>query len=208
MTRNQTITMAVAALLVLLLALLPLAPGAADILPLPDGAPYGRIAIATEGCTLCLSCVSVCPADALQDMTNRPGVRMVEAACLQCGLCRTTCPESVITLEPRLNLAPNAMEPVTIHEEEPFLCVECGKPFGARSTIERIVKQLAGTHSMFRREGSERVIQMCDDCRIVWQANQADNPFAAGDRPRVRTTEDYLAAREGKLTSDDFLDED
>ncbi|MCB1494004.1 MAG: 4Fe-4S binding protein [Rhodobiaceae bacterium] len=184
------------------------APGAADIVPLPDGAPYGRIAIATDGCTLCLSCVSVCPTDALKDMTDRPGVRMVEAACLQCGLCRTTCPERVITLEPRLNLTPNAMEPVTIHEEEPFLCVECGKPFGTCSTIERIVKQLAGTHSMFRREGSERVIQMCDDCRIIWQANQADNPFAAGDRPRVRTTEDYLAAREGKLTSDDFLDGD
>ncbi len=178
-----------------------------DVIALPEAAPYGRISIDTDGCTLCLACVSSCPVDALLDMADKPGVRFVEAACVQCGLCRTTCPESVISLEPRLNMAPSALSPVTLNEDEPFHCVECGKPFGTKATIERISAQLAGRHSMFQKEGAERVIQMCDDCRIAWQANQADNPFAAGPRPRVRTTADYLAARDGSLSADDFLDD-
>src|SRR5690606_3450864 len=48
------------------------------ILPMPAGAPYGRIAIATEGCTLCLACVSACPTSALGDNPDLPEVRFTE----------------------------------------------------------------------------------------------------------------------------------
>ena len=85
------------------------APTPQEIIPLPDGAPYGRITIDTEGCTLCLACVSACPVNALQDNPDRPQVRIVEQACVQCGLCRNTCPEDVIRLEPRLDLTPAAI---------------------------------------------------------------------------------------------------
>jgi ferredoxin len=132
-------------------------------------------------------------------------VRFVEAACVQCGLCVKTCPENVITLSPRLNFAPAAMQPETLNAEEPFDCIKCGKPFGARSTIERVSKQLAGRHSMFLTEDKAQLIQMCDDCRIEAQADMPDNPLAMGERPKVRTTEDYLEARKEGLSVDDFL---
>ena len=37
------------------------APAPADVIALPAGAPFGAVEIDVEGCTLCLSCVSVCP---------------------------------------------------------------------------------------------------------------------------------------------------
>jgi ferredoxin len=182
--------------------------GAPEIVPLPQGAPYGQIVIETQGCTMCLACVSACPVGALADNPDRPEVRFVEAACVQCGLCVKTCPEKVITLSPRLNFAPSAMQPETLYTEEPFECVKCGKPFGSRSTIERISNQLAGQHSMFQSDEKAQLIQMCQDCRIEVQADMPDSPFAMGERPKIRTTEDYLEARKEGLSVDDFLSKD
>ncbi len=189
---------------------------APDTIELPALAPYGEIKIATEGCTLCLACVSCCPADALHDNPDKPQVRFLESACVQCGLCATTCPEKVITLVPRFNFATEALSPRILYEEEPAECIRCGKEFGSKGTIERIVEQLANKHSMFMGEDRADLIRMCDDCRIIAQSESTDNPFAAGDRPRVRMSEDYLSAEEDirkqgdkALKSRDFLkDED
>ena len=43
------------------------------------------------------SCVSACPTGALSDDPERPLLRFAEDACVQCGLCKATCPEKVIT---------------------------------------------------------------------------------------------------------------
>lgn len=187
--------------------LLDQAPAPAEIIALPDSAPYGRIRIDAEGCTLCLACVSSCPANALADNPEKPQVSLTEAACVQCGLCAATCPENVITLEPRYNSAPSAMRPVVLHEEEPALCASCGKPFGTKSSIARIREKLSGKHWMFQRADQIALIDMCDDCRISAQWTMPDTPLRGGARPRPVTTDDYLAARE-ELSADDFLKED
>lgn len=183
------------------------APNKPDIMELPAGAPYGRINVNVDGCTLCLACVSACPANALRDHPDKPQLSIVEAACVQCGICVATCPEKVMSLEPRYNFTSEALAPSLIKTEEPFHCVSCGKVFGAKSSIEQIVERLRG-HSMFADEEQLRLIQMCDDCRVVALANSKNDPFAAGERPRVRTTDDYLQDRtppgpNGK-TPDDF----
>ncbi len=165
------------------------------ILPLPDGAPYGKIEIDTDACTLCLACVSLCPAGALGDNPEKPSVRFQETACLQCGLCSSACPETAITLTSQLNLRKEALTYVTLNEEEPFECIECGTPFGVRSTIESIVSKLEDKHWMYQGGDKTRLIQMCDNCRIQAQYHQEDSPFRVGDRPRVRTTEDDLKER-------------
>ncbi len=177
------------------------APQPVDALPLAPGAPFGRVKVDSEGCTLCLACVSACPASALLDDENRPWLGFQEDACVQCGLCKVTCPEQVITLEPRINFTGEAMSAVTLNEEEPFECIRCGKPFGVRKSIERIAEQLAGKHSMFQDSAQIERIKMCEDCRITTQFESADNPFQAGERPRMRTTEDYLREREAEETA-------
>lgn len=189
-------------------------PAPQELIALPEGAPYGRIQINADGCTLCLACVSSCPANALLDNPDKPQVRFVEQACVQCGICRTACPESVITLEPRFDFTPAALAPSILNEEEPFNCIRCDKPFGTKSTIDRIMAQLAGKHSMFADGDSAKLIQMCDDCRILTHAESDNNPLAGGARPLVRTTEDYLLAEESAakngngLNANDFLMDD
>src|SRR5262252_3751836 len=79
------------------------APSPIDIVPLPEGAPFGTIEVRVEGCTLCLSCVSACPTGALSDDPERPVLRFAEDACVQCGLCKATCPEKVISLKPQID---------------------------------------------------------------------------------------------------------
>lgn len=184
------------------------APGAEKAIPLPADAPYGRIAIDATGCTLCLACVSACPANALADNPERPQVSLTEAACVQCGLCAATCPEKVITLEARYDTTPEAMRPRVLHEEEPAACVSCGKPFGTKSSIARIREKLSGKHWMFQRADQIALIEMCDDCRITAQWDMPDTPLRGGGRPRIVTTDDYLAAERDPLTADDFLSED
>jgi len=172
------------------------APEPVDILPLAPGAPFGRVNVDTESCTLCLACVSACPTSALFDDESRPWLGFREDACVQCGLCRNTCPEQVITLEPRINFTNDAMNAVTLNEEEPFECIRCGKPFGVRKSIDRIAEQLAGKHSMFQDSEQIDRIKMCEDCRVSVQFERGDNPFQGGARPTMRTTDDDLRERD------------
>src|SRR5690554_5714827 len=174
-------------------------------IPLPAGAPYGAVEIDSDKCTLCLACVSLCPTSALGDNPDRPEVRFTENACVQCGLCAATCPEGVITLEARYDTSAEAQRPIVLHSEEPALCTRCGKPFGTQSTINRITERLAGKHWMFRNPEQAALITMCDDCRIEAQWESAEGPFAAGGRPRIMTTDDYLQAEAKGLSVEDFL---
>jgi ferredoxin len=172
------------------------APQPVDVLPLPPGAPFGRVRVDAEGCTLCLACVGACPTGALLDNPDKPQLSFNEDACIQCGLCKNTCPENVIALEPRLNFTDAARSAVVLKEEEPFLCVRCGKPFAARASIEKIVAQLAGAHSMFTDPAQIARLKMCADCRVIDAFEATPQPMATRPRPRTRTTEDYVRERE------------
>lgn len=167
----------------------------ADVLELPENAPYGAIIVDTDACTLCLSCVSLCPSGALGDNQDMPQLRFQEDACLQCGLCSNICPEDAITLKPQMNLTDAAFTQVVMHEEEPFACIECGSLFGVKSTVEKITEKLAGSHPMFASSDAAKMIQMCDNCRVQAQFHSTNNPFQGGERPRVRTSDDYLSKR-------------
>lgn len=163
---------------------------------MPGRVPYGAVLVDAEACTLCLSCVSLCPTGALEDNPDRPELRFREDACVQCGICASACPETAIKLEPRFNLDDAARQSVTLHQEEPFACIECGKEFGVKSTIERITEKLSGKNWMYTNSDNVRLIQMCDDCRVNAQFHAESSPFQMGARPKVRTTEDYLRERD------------
>jgi ferredoxin len=179
------------------------APAPTDIVPLPEDAPFGTVELNVEGCTLCLACVSACPTGALMADTERPMLRFTEDACVQCGLCQATCPEKVITLKAQIDFRAATAAPRVLKEEEPFACIRCNKPFGVRSTIERVSAKLEGKHWMFK--GSARrldVIKMCEDCRVAVMAEEDFDPYGA-PRPLPRTTEDYLREREEKQRGGD-----
>jgi ferredoxin len=171
-------------------------PAPVDVVALPEGAPFGAVDVNVEGCTLCLSCVSACPTGALTADADRPTLRFTEDACVQCGLCKATCPEKVISLRPQLDFRSATAAPRVLKQEEPFACIRCGAPFGVKSTIERVAAKLEGKHWMFK--GSARrldIIKMCETCRVAAVTEEDFDPYGA-PRPPVRTSDDYLRERE------------
>ena len=173
------------------------APAPVDVVPLPAGAPFGTVELDVEGCTLCLACVGACPTGALMDNPEAPMLRFSEDACVQCGLCKATCPEKVITLRPQIDFRAATAAARVLKQEEPFHCIRCGKPFGVKSTIERVTAKLEGRHWMFKGSADRLdVIKMCEDCRVVAMAAEQFDPTGAPARPPVRTTDDYLRERE------------
>jgi ferredoxin len=176
------------------------APAPVDVVPLAPGTPFGGVRLNVDGCTLCQACVTACPTGALGDNPDRAMLRFTESLCVQCGLCEQTCPEDVITLEPRLDFKAWSAPPRVLKEEEPFLCIACGKPFGTKSSIERVLGKLGEKHWMFKGENARRldVIKMCADCRVEAVINENFDPHSAPQRPPIMTTDDYLRAREKK----------
>lgn len=174
------------------------APTPVPVVPLDKGAPFGTVVLDEEACTLCLACVSACPAGALADNPDQPMLRFAESQCVQCGLCEATCPEDAIALKAQVDFVAWAEPRRVLKQEEPFHCIRCAKPFGTKSTIERIRKRLEEKHWMFSGANRDKVevLMMCEDCRVERVVNEGFDPHAAPARPRTRTTEDYLRERE------------
>jgi len=111
---------------------------------------------------------------------------------VQCGLCRVTCPENVISLVPRYNFDKSALSPVILNEEEPFECTKCGKPFGSKSAIDKVIGILAGKNPMFQSSEQLALLKMCETCRVVTMAENEKDPMAMGTVPRTLTAADII----------------
>ncbi len=126
--------------------------------------PYGTVSVNTDSCTLCLSCVSTCPTQALTDGGDKPALNFVEQDCVQCGLCEKACPENAISLTSQMNFDKAERQACkTLKEEDPFECIRCGTPFATKSMVQRM-QDVIGGHSAFSAN-TER-LKMCSDCRV------------------------------------------
>jgi len=135
------------------------------VLPMPEGSPFGTVAVDPVRCTLCMACAVACPAGALMAGGDAPRLTFVESRCHQCGLCRDSCPEQAMRLEPRILCDPAAVEnPVVLREVEPFRCVVCGAPFATQAIVNRMQEKLTG-HWMYANERQRKRLQMCHICR-------------------------------------------
>ncbi|SDK80753.1 Ferredoxin [Franzmannia pantelleriensis] len=135
---------------------------------LPANAPFGGLDVDAAACTLCMSCVAVCPTTALAGGEDQPQLSFREADCVQCGLCDSACPEDAISLVPGFAASPARSERMICKQEAAFECISCGKPFATASTIANIKAKLAD-HPYFAGEAMAR-LEMCEDCRVkdVW----------------------------------------
>ena len=143
-----------------------------EVIALPTASPLGALAIDKDACTLCLSCVSACPASALQDNPDRPQLKFIEKNCVQCGLCVKTCPENALSLVPQLKLTAQRREAVVLNEMQPYACIRCSRSFGTLRAIESMLGKLA-SHAMFQGAAADR-LKMCSDCRVI-DIYSADN---------------------------------
>ena len=136
-------------------------------LDLPADSIFGQVLLNEDACTLCMGCVSVCPASALEAGGEEPALKFVEANCVQCGICTRACPESAIEIAPRLHLDDDTVRrPRYLKKEEPFRCIKCSKPFATHAMIKRMTEKLSG-HWMFETEEARNRLRMCEDCRVA-----------------------------------------
>ncbi|WP_415881335.1 4Fe-4S binding protein [Neptuniibacter sp. QD34_54] len=135
-----------------------------DYIALPAGAPFGQVNVNSSSCTLCLSCVAVCPTQSLTDGGEMPALNFREQSCVQCGMCESACPENAIELVTQLNLKAERAIPVQIHTDEAFECISCGKPFAPKRTVDKMIEKLS-SHRFFQGDAIQR-LKMCEDCRV------------------------------------------
>jgi len=146
--------------------LLEHAPGGRKIAQLPAGAPFGQVKVDQGACTLCMSCVAVCPTSALREGQGLPQLNFVEGSCVQCGMCEKACPEDAVSLEPRfLYDDKKRAAQRLLYEEQPACCISCGKPFATRSMLKVMAEKLEN-HWMFQGDAERRRLEMCEDCRV------------------------------------------
>ncbi len=141
------------------------APQRPEFIALPEGAPFGEVLVDTETCTLCMACVSVCPTSALMDGGDEPKLKFNESRCVQCSLCKVSCPEHSIQLTARYIFDSDQRQSVRLlNEDQPFHCVECGKAFATQMMIKRMQSKLKD-HWMFQGDAAKR-LALCEDCRV------------------------------------------
>jgi len=154
-----------------------------SMVSLSAGAPFGEVQVDRQRCTLCMACVSQCPVHALEAGNESPQLVFIEANCLQCGLCCRTCPEDAIAASPRLLYDTQQRNKRRILcEEQPFLCIQCGKPFATWQVIHKITAKMRD-HPMFQGDALER-LKMCEDCRVkaMFAAEgPGDQPASTGE---------------------------
>jgi ferredoxin len=130
---------------------------------------FAMAEVRADGCTLCRSCVNVCPTHAFRfDETNQ-ALTFRHISCIDCGLCEQACPESVITLTKTLQLNRAALEDVTRVQDVMVACTKCGKPFINRKALEAVEAKLAKVPSLTGVFAGDRkaLLRMCPDCRAI-----------------------------------------
>lgn len=63
----------------------------------PDGRNIPLLSIHSGKCTLCYTCIRICPVKAIQVKHNQPYAEIDDDRCIGCGNCLDICPEEAIT---------------------------------------------------------------------------------------------------------------
>jgi ferredoxin len=135
----------------------------------PAAAAHAYPDVQSTGCTLCRSCVNVCPTHAFRFDEARQALELRQVACVNCGLCAEACPEHVITVRPEIFLTRAALEHRVVAQDEPVKCLKCGTAFANRRAVEAIEAKLLGIAALADTFGGARrnLLRMCQNCRAV-----------------------------------------
>ncbi|MGH7834147.1 MAG: 4Fe-4S dicluster domain-containing protein [Candidatus Binatia bacterium] len=137
--------------------------------PLDSSQPFAFADVKASGCTMCRSCVNVCPTHAFKLDEGTQSLQFKHIACVACGLCEKACPENVIALEREIFFDRGALEYVTIVQDDMVSCANCGKPYINRKALEAVEARLLSLDSLVDTfDGNRRnLLRMCPDCRTV-----------------------------------------
>ena len=125
---------------------------------------YGEIVCDAEKCTHCGACVADCRVEALTAHNDTLSLTHSPAHCVQCGICIAVCPEEALSARPGLSLQPSFFEKQTLVQAEPLKCQGCGKVFGTRKSLEKVMAILSAKNLW---DSEDDLLNYCDTCRVV-----------------------------------------
>lgn len=125
--------------------------------------PFGVVE-ATDGCTLCGACTTVCPTQALmlEETEKGSSLSFESAKCVACAQCLAICPENqVLHLRRTTDLRRLVDGRVALQQDTYQRCEACGKPIASAAMSRRIVAMLGEEF----RDTASIITRYCIDCR-------------------------------------------
>ena len=137
--------------------------------PLDPALPFAVAEVEAEGCTLCRSCVNVCPTHAFRLDEATSSLQFKHFDCVACGLCESLCPENVISLRHGVVYSREALDYRTVVRDEMVGCLKCGSPFINQKSLDAILAKVLQLGPLMDAFSGERrnLLRMCPDCRAV-----------------------------------------
>jgi ferredoxin len=138
--------------------------------------PFAFADVEASGCTMCRSCVNVCPVHAFSLDEGSSSLQFKHISCVACGLCEKVCPENVITLRQEIFFERDALDYQTVVRDDTVACTKCGKPYINRKALEAVEARVLSLESLLDTfTGNRRsLLRMCPDCRAFVAMMEVD----------------------------------
>lgn len=139
-----------------------------------DPVKYGKIKVNSQTCTLCASCVGACNTGALYAEKSDNSLRFNATLCTLCGYCEESCPEpkTIKIIPGEFELKPSYFEYGVLARDELFKCVECGKEFATKKSVEKIAAIMAPVFA--KNPAKLRTLYCCADCKAKLAMENGD----------------------------------
>lgn len=125
---------------------------------------FGEIICDENRCTQCIACVNECRMEALVADAASYSLKHTPVQCVQCGICVSVCPEQALTMSPGLALQSSFFTEKLLAQAEPAKCKGCGKVFGTRKSLERVIAILSSKNMW---DSGDDLLSYCEDCRVI-----------------------------------------
>ena len=134
-------------------------------------APFQDLVLDEEACTQCLACINECRSQALDVQEEEMSLLFLPIYCVSCGICTEVCPEKALKRRPGLRLDGRFFERRALFTAEPARCAGCGKVFGTKKSLERVMSLLAD-----RADLDHELFSLCEECRVKRMFEQFSVP--------------------------------
>jgi ferredoxin len=123
---------------------------------------FSAITCDSGNCTQCLACLNECRMQALSADQDNLSLVYDSGLCVGCGVCVRVCPEKVLSMDEGYAINANFFTKQILAQAEPVKCKECGKVFGTRKSLDRVMRILTARETV-----NTDHFEYCSTCRVV-----------------------------------------
>lgn len=126
------------------------------------GIEFAAISCDESSCTQCLACLNECKTGALLADKENLTLSYIAGQCVGCGVCVSTCPEKALTMANVEEVDAHYFEQQLLAQAEPARCQGCGKVYGSKKSLDRVLQILTARESLDTEH-----FHYCSECRVV-----------------------------------------